>query len=58
MAKIICPNSQYSGISASVTFVNGVGETDNAQLIEWFKTHGYSVEEDTDESRIKRKKSE
>jgi hypothetical protein len=58
MAKIFCPNSQYSGISASVTFVNGVGETDNAQLIEWFKTHGYSVEEDTDEGRIKRKKSE
>lgn len=45
MAKILCPNKQYSGVSASVTFVNGVGETDNQQLIDWFKNHGYTVEE-------------
>ncbi|MDF2513730.1 MAG: Uncharacterized protein K0S04_3596 [Herbinix sp.] len=35
MAKIYAPNKQYSGISASVVFVNGVG---------WFKDHGYEVE--------------
>jgi len=45
MAKVICPNKQYSGISASVTFVNGVGETDNPSLIQWFKDKGYKVEE-------------
>lgn len=45
MAKILCPNKQYSGISASVTFVNGVGETKNKNLIAWFKTKGYKVEE-------------
>jgi hypothetical protein len=44
MVKILCPNKQYSGVSASVTFVNGVGETDNPQLIDWFKSHGYNVE--------------
>lgn len=46
MAKIIAPNKQYSGISASVTFVNGIGETDNPNLIEWFKNHGYEVEDE------------
>jgi len=44
MAKITSPNPQYCGISATVTFVNGVGETDDLRLIEWFKTHGYQVE--------------
>lgn len=45
MAKILCPNKQYSGVSASVTFVNGVGETENKNLIAWFKAKGYKVEE-------------
>lgn len=43
--KIYAPNKQYSNISASVTFKNGVGETDNPRLIEWFREHGYIVEE-------------
>lgn len=61
MAKILCPNKEYNGISASVTFVNGVGETNNLRLIEWFKSHGYTVEEDAekDEStKNRRKKTE
>lgn len=45
MAKIFCPNKQYSGVSATVTFVNGVGETDKPHLIDWFKSKGYKVEE-------------
>jgi len=45
MAKILCQNGQYTGISASVEFVDGVGETDNPYLIEWFKENGYIVEE-------------
>jgi sugar phosphate isomerase/epimerase len=44
MAKIYAPNKQYSGISASVVFVNGVGETENPTLLKWFKDHGYEVE--------------
>lgn len=43
--KIYAPNKSYSGISASVTFVNGVGETEDKNLIEWFKSKGYSVGE-------------
>lgn len=45
MAKIYAPNKQYNGESASVVFVKGVGETEDAHLLEWFKDHGYDVEE-------------
>lgn len=43
--KIYSPNKEYTGISASVAFCNGRGETDDPHLIEWFKEHGYTVEE-------------
>lgn len=46
MAQIIAPNKDYNGESASVTFIKGVGETSDAYLIEWFRTHGYTVTED------------
>lgn len=45
MAKIYAPNEQYNGESASVVFAKGVGETEDAHLLEWFKDHGYDVEE-------------
>ncbi len=44
MAKIYAPNKQYTGISASVAFANGRGETDNPELIKWFERSGYTVE--------------
>ncbi len=43
MAKIICPNKEYTGISASVSFCNGKGETEDPRLIKWFKDRGYTV---------------
>lgn len=43
--KIYSPNKDYTGISASVPFCGGVGETDDPYLIKWFKDHGYTVEE-------------
>lgn len=46
MAKIFAPNEQYNGISASVKFVNGVGETEYPLLKEWFVSRGYIVEEE------------
>ena len=46
MAQIIASNKDYTGESASVTFVKGVGETSDAYLIEWFKEHGYTVIDD------------
>lgn len=41
--KIYSPVKNANGIYASVMFVNGVGETDNPALIEWFRKHGYRV---------------
>ena len=43
--KITAPNSQYNGVSASVVFVSGVGETDSDHLAGWFEAHGYTVED-------------
>ena len=42
--KIYAPVKDANGVYASVRFVNGVGETDNPSLINWFKQHGYKVE--------------
>ena len=43
--KIYAPVKNANGVYASVRFVNGDGETDNPQLIEWFKSHGYTDED-------------
>lgn len=43
--KVHTPNKNYTGVSASVAFCNGVGETDDPHLLEWFKDRGYEVEE-------------
>lgn len=45
--KIYAPVKDANGVYASVRFVNGVGETNNPALVEWFKKHHYRVEEDT-----------
>lgn len=42
--KIYAPVKDFNGLRNNVRFINGVGETDNAQLIEWFKAKGYMVE--------------
>ena len=49
MAKIYAPNKEYTGVSATVAFAKGVGETDDEHLIEWFRDHGYEVEEENKE---------
>lgn len=56
MAVIKSPNQEYTGTSAGVYFVNGVGNTDNENLIEWFRDRGYEVEEDSEDSEEKAKK--
>ena len=48
MAKIVANNKEYTGISASVSFVNGVGETSDPYLLDWFREHGYEVVEDSE----------
>ena len=56
MAKVYAPLQDYNGISASVTFVNGVGETDNENLLEWFEEKGYTVEREEKPKRGKKTK--
>ena len=56
MAVIKSPNQEYTGTSAGVYFVNGVGNTDNENLIEWFRERGYEGEEDTEDTEEKAKK--
>lgn len=56
MAKVYTPLQGYNGISASVTFVNGVGETDNENLLEWFEEKGYTVEREEKSKRAKKAK--
>ena len=43
--KVFAPNKQYTGTSASVPFCNGVGETEDPRLLQWFKSQGYEVED-------------
>ncbi len=44
MAIIRTKVPNFNGYRASVLFVNGVGRTNDSRLIEWFRSHGYTVE--------------
>lgn len=44
MAKIHAPNQEYTGVSATVVFVDGIGETEDPALLQWFLDKGYKVE--------------
>lgn len=46
--KIYAPVKDTNGVYASVRFVNGVGETTNPALVEWFRQRGYRVEYSVD----------
>lgn len=52
MAIIKTPNNQYNGESATVRFINGMGETNDENLIAWFKGHGYEVIHDAAEENL------
>ena len=41
--KIFTKVPDFTGIRASVMFVNGQGDTDDPHLIDWFKRNGYVV---------------
>ena len=43
--KIYAPVKNATGVWCNVHFQNGVGETDNPHLIEWFKKNGYAVDD-------------
>lgn len=56
MAKIYAPNGRYTGISAGVSFSNGVGKTEDKWLIQWFRNRGYEVEEQEQDKDLDDKK--
>lgn len=43
--KVYSPNKSYTGVTASVPFCGGVGETEDPYLLDWFREHGYIVKE-------------
>ncbi|WP_444219094.1 hypothetical protein [Dialister succinatiphilus] len=43
MARIYAPNKEYNGLTATVRFVGGVGESTDPYLLKWFTEHGYTV---------------
>lgn len=67
MWRIEAPNNEYNGVTAGVTFVGGVGETD-VEPSDYFQRHGYTVADvqadepsavaDADAAKPKKKTSE
>lgn len=41
--KIYAPVKDFNGLRNNVRFVNGVGETSDPKIADWFKSHGYKV---------------
>jgi hypothetical protein len=58
MAIIKAPNEQYNGITATIKFDNGIGQTEDKKLIKWFEEHGYSVQKDDKSTKNKKGKQE
>lgn len=42
--KVYALVKDFNGVRNGIRFINGVGETDDLKLVEWFRTHGYVVE--------------
>lgn len=43
MAKVIAPE-QFTGRHVTLNFLNGVAECEDPALLDWFREHGYTVE--------------
>lgn len=41
---IIKAPTPFNGVRCGVRFENGVGECDTEHIVQWFTTHGYTVE--------------
>ena len=42
--KIYAPNKNATGTWCATRFINGVGESNDPYIIDWFVKHGYKVE--------------
>ena len=54
--KIIAPNKSYSGESAGVTFINGIGIAKDGKSVDWFESKGYTVEPMEEDAASKKSK--
>nr|DAR07513.1 MAG TPA: Poliovirus 3A protein like [Caudoviricetes sp.] len=54
--KIKAPNGGYCGETAGIKFADGLGETDDEQVVSYLKEKGYEVT--TEEVKDKPKKKE
>lgn len=52
--KIYAPVKDFNGLRNNVRFINGVGETTDKRVVEWFESHGYKVERTIEKSVKKR----
>lgn len=50
MTKIYTPNEKYTGVTAGVSFVDGVGDTEDKYLINWFEEKGYKLADENVEA--------
>lgn len=48
--KIYAPVKDFNGLRNNVRFVDGVGETEDIGLVNWFKSRGYKVEKSVEKS--------
>ena len=54
--KIITPNDGYNGVTAGVPFANGVGYTDDENVMKDLRDNfGYAVEEVEEKAEAKKK---
>ena len=44
--KIYAPNKNATGTWCATRFINGVGESNDPYIIDWFVKHGYKVEQE------------
>lgn len=51
--KIFTKVPDFTGIRATVMFVNGQGDTDDPALIEWFRSHGYTIGDGKNDPEVK-----
>lgn len=52
MTEIYAPNKDYTGIVAGVVFNEGMGETNDKRLINWFQEKGYKIIEEKKEKTV------
>jgi len=48
MPKVRTPVAGFTGVSAGVEFVDGVGQTDDVRALAYFRRSGYQIDDDVE----------